>query len=72
MKWDHVERNWNEYKLNARTRWSRLTRGDLDLISGKRELLVKKICEVYGMSPEEAEQQIVAWGEALRDVNPFK
>ena len=72
MKWDHVERNWNEYKLNARTRWSRLTRVDLDGIAGKRDLLVKKICEVYGMTPAEAEQQIVAWGEALRDVNPFK
>ena len=72
MKWDHVERNWGEYKLNARTRWSRLTRGDLDLINGKRELLVKKICEVYGMAAEQAEEQIVAWVEALRDVNPFR
>lgn len=27
MNWERVERNWSEYKLNAKTRWSRLARG---------------------------------------------
>ena len=72
MQWDHIKRNWGEYKLNARTRWSRLTRGDLDRIAGNREQLVGKICEAYGMSEEEAQQQLAAWHEALREVNPFR
>jgi hypothetical protein len=72
MKWDDVERNWGEYKLNARTRWSRLSREQLDQVAGNRERLLKTICETYGMSPEEAQQQIEAWGEALREVNPFR
>ena len=72
MNWQHVERNWSEYKLNARTRWSRLSREDLDSIAGNRERLLRKICEAYGMSAEEAELQLAAWGEALREVNPFR
>ena len=68
MNWQHVERNWSEYKLNARTRWSRLSREDLDAIAGNRERLLRKICEAYGMSAEEAELQLAAWGEALREL----
>jgi uncharacterized protein YjbJ (UPF0337 family) len=72
MNWGRIERNWGEFKLNARTRWSRLSRDDLDRIAGKREHLVGKIREAYGMSEEEAQLQLVAWGEALRDENPFR
>ena len=72
MKWDRIERNWSEYKLNAKTRWRRLTREQLDRIAGNREQLVGKICEVYGMSQEEAQLQLTAWVGALREVNPFR
>jgi uncharacterized protein YjbJ (UPF0337 family) len=72
MKWERIERNWSEYKLNARTRWRRLSRDELDRIAGNRERLVGKICEAYGMSEEEAQQQLTAWHAALREVNPFR
>ena len=72
MKWERIERNWSEYKFNARTRWSRLTREQLDRIAGNREQLVGKICEAYGMSQDEAQLELVAWHAALRDVNPFR
>ncbi|HEY3077526.1 MAG TPA: general stress protein CsbD [Burkholderiales bacterium] len=72
MKWERIEGNWSEYKLNARTRWGRLSRVELDRIAGNREQLVGKICEAYGMSQEEAQQQLAAWHAALRDVNPFR
>jgi uncharacterized protein YjbJ (UPF0337 family) len=72
MEWDHIERNWGEFKLNARTRWSRLTREQLDRVAGNRERLVGKIAEAYGMSTAEAAQQVAAWHAALREVNPFR
>ena len=72
MKWERIERNWSEYKLNARTRWSRLSSSDLDRIAGNREQLLRKICEAYGMSEAEAQLQLTAWHAALRDVNPFR
>jgi len=72
MNWEHVERNWSEYKLNARMRWSRLSSDELDRIAGNHEKLVGKICEAYGMSAEEAQLQLAAWRAALREVNPFR
>jgi uncharacterized protein YjbJ (UPF0337 family) len=72
MNWERIARNWNEYKLNARTRWNRLSRDELDRIAGNREKLAGKICEAYGMSAEEAQLQLAAWCVALREVNPFR
>ena len=72
MNWERIERNWSEYKLNAKTRWSRLSVDELDRIGGNREKLVGKICEAYGMSAEEAQLQLTAWRAALREVNPFR
>jgi hypothetical protein len=72
MRWELVERNWSEYKLNARARWSRLGHEELDRIAGNRGKLLAKICEAYGMSAAEAEQQLDAWCAALREVNPFR
>jgi len=72
MNWERIERNWSEYKLNARTRWSRLSRDELDRIAGNPEKLVDGICEAYGMSADEAQLQLAAWGAALREVNPFR
>ena len=46
MNWERIERNWSEYKLNARTRWSRLSRDELDGIAGDRDKFVGKMCEV--------------------------
>jgi uncharacterized protein YjbJ (UPF0337 family) len=72
MNWDEIRRNWSEYKLNARTRWSRLTPEDLERIAGDREQLVGRIREAYEMSDEAAQQQIDAWHAALREDNPFR
>ena len=72
MNWERIERDWSEYKLNAKTRWSRLSRDELDRIAGDRDKFVGKICEAYGMSAEEAQLQLAAWRAALREVNPFR
>jgi len=72
MEWKDIEKNWSEYKLNARRRWSRLTPGDLDATAGKREPLLGKIREAYGIPDVEAERQLAAWLAALRDVNPLR
>ena len=72
MEWKDIETNWSEYKLNARRRWSRLTLDDLGAIAGRREQLVGKIREAYGIPEAEAERQLAAWHAALRDVNPLR
>jgi uncharacterized protein YjbJ (UPF0337 family) len=61
MNWDRIEGNWNQYKGSAKQQWGKLTDDQLDVASGKRDVLVGKIQEAYGISKDEAEKQIDAW-----------
>jgi len=61
MNWDQVEGNWIQFKGKVKEQWGKLTDDHLDTISGKREQLVGKIQESYGVSKEEAEKQIAEW-----------
>lgn len=58
MNWDIVEGNWKQFKGNVKTQWGKLTDDHLDVIAGKRDALAGRIQEVYGVTREEAEQQI--------------
>ncbi len=58
MNWDQVKGNWNQLKGSAKVQWGKLTDDDLDVIEGNRDKLVGKIQEAYGVSKEEAEQQV--------------
>ena len=71
MNWEHLAKRWDEYKLNARRRWPLLTPADLDAIGGDRERMVAKIAELYHLPRGQAEQELAAWLDALREVNPF-
>ncbi len=72
MKWEYIASRWGEYKLNARRRWPRLSLADLDAIAGDRARLVARIAELYAMPREQAEAELAAWLDALREVNPFR
>lgn len=72
MNWARIEANWKHYKGNAKRHWVKLSDEQLDTIAGKRELLAGKIQEVYGLSPEIAEKQLVSWQSAQKENSPFK
>ena len=61
MNWDRIEGNWKQYKGSAKQQWGKLTDDQLDVTSGKRDLLVGKIQEAYGISKDEAEKQMSRW-----------
>lgn len=61
MNWDRIESNWKQYMGSAKQQWGKLTDDQLDVSSGKRDLLVGKIQEVYGISKDEAENQMTTW-----------
>ena len=61
MNWDRIEGNWKQYKGSAKQQWGKLTDDQLDVSSGKRDVLVGKIQEAYGISKDEAEKQMSAW-----------
>jgi len=41
--------------------WGKLTNDDLDVVAGRRQELVGKIQERYGLAKDAAEQQVDAW-----------
>ncbi len=58
MNWDIVEGNWKQFKGKIKAQWGKLTDDHLDVIAGKRIALAGKIQEIYGISKDEAENQI--------------
>ena len=67
MNWDRVQGNWKQAKGTLQEKWGKLTDAHLDAINGRREVLIGKLQESYGIGKEEAEQQIKAWEDSVRD-----
>lgn len=72
MNWDRIEGNWKQFKGNALQQWGKLTDDRLDAIAGKRDLLLGKIQETYGISKDETEKQLAAWQNRMPETNPPK
>jgi len=58
MDWNLVETSWQRFRDEVHANWGRLTSAHLDLIAGSRARLASKIEEAYGLTSNEAEQQI--------------
>ncbi|MBY6091689.1 CsbD family protein [Pseudooceanicola sp. 502str34] len=58
MNWDRIEGNWKQLKGNALENWGKLTNDDMDVVDGKRDQLVGKLQERYGIAKDEAERQV--------------
>jgi uncharacterized protein YjbJ (UPF0337 family) len=65
MNWHQIAGNWKQCKGQVRERWGKLTDADLEVIRGKREQLVGKIQERYGLSIKVVEKQIQEFLSAL-------
>jgi uncharacterized protein YjbJ (UPF0337 family) len=61
MNWDRIEGNWEQYKGKVKEQWGKLTYVNLQVIAGKRDQLVGKIENAYGVSRYEAERQLEDW-----------
>ena len=58
MDWGLIEGNWGQMRGNLLRQWGRLTDRQFDAIAGRRERLARTIRESYGITSEEAENQI--------------
>lgn len=72
MNWNIVEGNWKQFQGKVKTQWGKLTDDQLHVIGGKRDMLVGKIQEIYGISKEEAEKQIKVFESTNKDEPPPK
>ena len=57
MNWDQFQGKWKQYKGNVKEQWGKLTDDDIDIINGKRQQLVGRLQERYGIAKEEAEKR---------------
>ena len=70
MNWDIVEGNWKQFKGKAKAQWGKLTDDQLDVIAGKRVELAGRIQESYGITKDEAEEQIKRFEQRNKDFRP--
>ena len=70
MNWEMIEGNWKQFKGHVKEKWGKLTDDNLDTIAGKRDRLAGKIEETYGITKDQAEQQVKAFETAHRDYQP--
>jgi uncharacterized protein YjbJ (UPF0337 family) len=61
MNWDTIEGKWTELKGDIKGRWAKLTDDDLAHLGAKREMLIGKIQQRYGVMKDDAERQVDEW-----------
>jgi len=69
MNWDRLEGAWKQYKGKVKEKWGKLTDDDLAVINGKREQLIGRIQERYGIVKDEAERQADEFLKQLRETD---
>jgi len=61
MNWSNIETGWNQYKVDAKTQWSKLSDQQIEGTLGKREQLSISVQQAYALSKDETERQISDW-----------
>ena len=65
MNRDTIEGQWTQVKGKVKQQWAKLTDDDLTRIEGRRDVLVGKIQERYGIAQDEAERQLKQFERSL-------
>jgi uncharacterized protein YjbJ (UPF0337 family) len=61
MNWDRIGGDWKQFKGSVKEQWGKLTDDDLTRVEGKRDQLVGRIQNRYGIAKDEAERQVKDW-----------
>ena len=65
MNNDILAGNWKQFKGNIIEQWGKLTDDDLDVADGRRDQMIGKIQERYGIAKDEAELQLKQFEDRL-------
>ena len=63
MNWEQISGAWKQVKGKAKEKWGKLTDDDLDVLQGRREQLVGKIQQRYGVAKDQAEREVDEWAK---------
>ena len=58
MNWDQIEGQWKTLKGTFREKWGKLTDQDIEAAAGKKEQIIGKIQQRYGIAKEKAEKEV--------------
>lgn len=61
MNWDRATGDWKQLKGKVKQKWAKLTDDDLTYVDGKRDELLGRIQERYGIAKDQAEKQLKEW-----------
>lgn len=61
MNWDQIKGQWHQVKGQVKSTWGKLTDDDITNISGKKEQLVGRLQQRYGIMKDQAEKQVDEW-----------
>ena len=65
MNWQQIEGKWDYTKGKLREKWGKLTDDDLDVIAGKRDQLIGRLKQRYGIQKDAAEKEINNWLDTI-------
>jgi len=60
-----LQGQWKQFQGKIKEKWGKLTDDELTQINGRREMLVGKLQEKYGMAKERAEKEVQSFEESL-------
>lgn len=69
MNKNTLQGQWTQLKGEVKQKWGKLTDNDLTLIEGRRDALVGRIQERYGIAQDEAERQVSTFESARQDTS---
>jgi uncharacterized protein YjbJ (UPF0337 family) len=61
MNWDQLSGQWKQAQSELKSKWAKLTDDDLQNLTAKKDAIVGKIQERYGILKDEAEKQVDQW-----------
>jgi uncharacterized protein YjbJ (UPF0337 family) len=65
MNSDTIAGNWKQLTGKVKEQWGKLTDDDITVVEGKRDQLVGRIQERYGIAKDKAEEQVATWEKSL-------
>ncbi len=69
MDWDRLAGDWSNMGGKVRKNWGKLTEDDIRQAGGRRDMLLERIRERYGLGPDEAEKQLQEWASSQDSSN---
>jgi len=71
MNQDQLQGKWKQLRGSVKQQWGKLTDDDLNVIAGKRDMLIGKLQERYGYAREEAQRRADEWLKTAHEEHEY-